>query len=168
MRTVTLESVDALAPRNLAPMCRLSLMGADLLDEVFASRGKLVTEDMRLALAMGQTETRGFQSGPKLTPERMVSGVKNPLRIGGTMSCRSAILAPSWPAGPQRSPLTRGGAGSNRCWHGRLPSSPTCSARFRKTSTRRAWSNFSWRSLRHRGDHGPVESSFSTSVRSGN
>ena len=27
-------------------------------------------------LAMGQTETRGFQSGPKLTPERMVSGVK--------------------------------------------------------------------------------------------
>jgi len=116
-------------------------------------------------LAMGQTETRGFQSGPKLTPERMVSGVKNPLRIGGTMSCRSAILAPSWPAGPQRSPLTRGGAGSNRCWHGRLPSSPTCSARFRKTSTRRAWSNFSWRSLRHRGDHGPVESSFSTSVR---
>ena len=49
MRTVTLESVDALAPRNLDPMCRLSLMGADLLDEVFASRGKLVTEDMRLA-----------------------------------------------------------------------------------------------------------------------
>ena len=42
-------SVDALAPLNLAPMCRLSLMGADLIDEILASRGKLVTEDMRLA-----------------------------------------------------------------------------------------------------------------------
>jgi polyphosphate glucokinase len=27
-------------------------------------------------LATGQTETRSFQSGPKLTPERMISGVK--------------------------------------------------------------------------------------------
>jgi hypothetical protein len=34
-------SFDALAPLNLAPMCRLSLMGAELLNEMLASRGKL-------------------------------------------------------------------------------------------------------------------------------